>query len=151
MSRTITFRAWYKEPGEPGKMIDVTELKTGPNIVGVIVNDLPNQKYIQSVMQYTGLRDKNGQRIFEGDVVEKMQNTIGSGKRMIVKWDRSRAGWSLTEAWLGKENWRRKDKLTPTSYWGHLGVVIGNIYENPELIDTPDRAETEASEPSNME
>ncbi|RDH76364.1 hypothetical protein DVS77_21660 [Mycolicibacterium moriokaense] len=74
------------------------------------------------VMQYTGLNDKNGVGIYEGDVV-----TTGNGLKRIVIYD-------APGFWLAKN---LTDKIdidsfsTPRAY----EEVIGNIYENPELLE----------------
>lgn len=71
------------------------------------------------LMEYTGLKDKNGVRIYEGDIVSYMHyeyNTGGMGneiRKKEVKWIDKVAGFNLSD----EEH-----------------EVIGNIYENPELI-----------------
>jgi len=67
------------------------------------------------IMQYTGLKDKNGKEIFEGDIIEGMHNFGPGGfskRRGIVEWKGD--GYSM-------------------NYWEDF-EVIGNIYENPELV-----------------
>ncbi len=75
------------------------------------------------VMQYTGLKDKNNKEIYEGDVL-KIGDTIYQ-----IYWDDRFVEWGLTGIsqslglMFNKEN---DDK-----------EVIGNIYENPELLNKP--------------
>lgn len=73
------------------------------------------------VMQYTGLKDKNGKEIYEGDIV-----IIGKSLIEEIKW--------LDESnWIGEK--------CPVNGWVNHGSIykqkpeiIGNIYENPELL-----------------
>ena len=81
-------------------------------------------------MQYTGLKDKNGKEIYEGDIVRE-QGFV----KTVVKWDNRKqtqyghgdsttciyAGFSMG-GWGSSYDTREEVK------------VIGNIYENPELI-----------------
>lgn len=72
-----------------------------------------------SVMQFTGLLDKNGKEIYEGDIV-RMKDTSGSGRMREwppreIKWED--AGFNITQ-------WDTEEECE----------VIGNIYENKELL-----------------
>ena len=75
------------------------------------------------IMQYTGLKDKNGKEIYEGDIL-----TIITEKPMIVKWSDKFASWCLyRDGWMFA-HWFGE------SCQPEQCIVIGNIYENPELI-----------------
>lgn len=80
-----------------------------------------------TVGQYTGLKDKNGKRIFEGDICRN----IKTGEIVSVKWHGTMAGfvWVVHQ---GKghnfdfgELFRAYDKYK----------IIGNIHDNPELLE----------------
>ena len=82
----------------------------------------------ETVGQYTGMTDKNGAKIFEGDIVHfEYQGTNkglhGSGKvvcedcKFALEW-----GW-------------HKEIVCLTNFHGGTFEVIGNIYDNPELME----------------
>ena len=140
--REIKFRAW------DGKNMDYNPVccTDGPETTNLNSNiqsmceDWHQPKYL-TLMQYTGLKDKNGKEIYEGDLVE-----ITQGK---YKW-RYKIVWDdyLCEV-VAKTFWRNfyfdedgnyifKDTLTDRGGANlssvFKGEVIGNIYENPELL-----------------
>ncbi|HFU4454414.1 TPA: YopX family protein [Streptococcus suis] len=76
------------------------------------------------LMQSTGLFDKNGKEVFEGDVV-KLRYTISSDYEFF-KVTRLRGGsWRIDNRRRGCELWLRNEDCE----------IIGNIYENTELVE----------------
>ena len=85
-----------------------------------------------ALMQYTGLKDKNGKEIYEGDIVEyrdfHTSQMSGDGDEFInigvVEWDNDNAMFCVSN---------RHEIDMEDFDWSEC-EVIGNIYENPELL-----------------
>ncbi len=77
-------------------------------------------------VQYTGLHDKNGKEIYEGDIVSWLHRSeMGEGDNqdsMTVKWEEGEDDWG---------RYRMEGFRIPYVEC----EVIGNIYENPELLN----------------
>ena len=116
--REIKFRGWYSKING-GVMMQ-------PNFNGPI-NEVFNDPNNTAVyMQYTGLKDKHGKEIYEGDIICYNYGKTESRAKMIAKW--VDAGFVLSAY---KENWVYDlGECVPTTL-----EVIGNIYENPELLE----------------
>jgi len=121
--REIKFRAW-----DNGEMLnDVIPTNYGEIItVHPMINDLKLRK-VDAIMQYTGLKDKNGKEIYEGDIVEKNE---GEYSREVIEY-----GGEQTDYESGGYAYGIFLEWSIDSY-----IVIGNIYENPELLTSSDKS-----------
>lgn len=97
------------------------------------VNGLPDDRDIYcydfdeiELMQSTGLKDKNGQEIFEGDILDYR------GRKALVRWHGSYASFIYR---FVDELQNRNTEWQPL-YLAYMKCeIIGNIYENPELLE----------------
>lgn len=78
------------------------------------------------LMQSTGLKDKNGKEIFEGDIVDY------KGRKALVSWHGSYASFIYR---FVDELQKRNAEWNPLCLAYMRCEVIGNIYENPELLE----------------
>ena len=132
--REIKFRAWDKQNEE---MIDVGTLCMFTDGSVMVNEDMPThfqQVELLVLIQYTGLKDKNGVEIYEGDIVmhEKWNGETGrvdSPLMYEVCWSGDFAGFRM----YGEGNDGTEDVVS-TGMSGDEFRVIGNIYENPELL-----------------
>lgn len=91
----------------------------------------------ETVGQYTGLKDKNGVRIFEGDILQPFDD-----EEIVVKWIDFYSTLGLKIYVRRKEMKRGKECVLEYCGWGMLNdydlprlEVIGNIHDNPELLE----------------
>ena len=140
MNREIKFRAWDNENKYmiTSKQGIFTALRNSMNITGqdngyYNNGDLlkPNkEKY--TLMQYTGLKDKNGVEIYEGDILETCEN-YGIGECWLkyeVKYNKELAQFILFPV-IENGTYNNNNWDTPIySYHEQAREIIGNIYEN---------------------
>lgn len=128
--REIKFRVWYNSWMDYSGNVSFYNGKIGTFNV---VNDFEENEPCHIVMQYTGLKDKNGKEIYEGDVVQFMCVDESFEKNIVVCGEHSAFDDRYVfEVGYYLESIDKKVQY-PLGYTNEL-EVIGNIYENPELI-----------------
>jgi uncharacterized phage protein (TIGR01671 family) len=138
--RIIKFRAWrtdekYMVTSDVGALTALRNCYGNKGLAEQAgfsnIDNQPNpDKFI--LMQYTGLKDKNGKEIYEGDILKWKCSKSGSRKELIhivtIGWNGFRYVLTIYD---NGEKW-----ATNKSYWNDSDrEVIGNIYENPELLE----------------
>lgn len=132
MNREIKFRAFLEDDN---KIIDVKIIDFRENIIKT-VNSQSTSKWNYSFdeikfMQYTGLHDKNGVEIYEGDIIrytyhgEDGEPNEYKSKKGVMNFKENQ--WCI--------NSKHLDKYTMNFFYLE---VIGNIYENKELLEVSD-------------
>lgn len=92
---------------------------------------------MDTVGQYTGIKDRNGQEIYEGDIVNIQ--LFNNAKRAQVVWGLSKpllSKWDWGETWMLQFEDTQEEALWPYSHDPHKEdiEIIGNVYDNPELV-----------------
>jgi len=118
------------------KVLDVKGLWfNDPNLLTDVVNIIdPNDKFKNHIkipiqecklLQCTGLKDKNGNLIYEGDILEYQNEEAKNGQYEVEKYNPLKNNnLTLDEEWQDEVDEYRFNNVE----------IIGNIYENPELL-----------------
>lgn len=134
MNRVIKFRAWSDTEQQMLNMYDMRDFKFSE------IEDMPNWEY--KLMQWTGLKDRNGTEIFEGDVVSLFDPRQQVEHKRKVSEVTYADGAFLVDTQMGP----MPDRTTLKTLYEYLEwreysdcEVIGNIYEHPELLQRGDK------------
>ena len=134
MSREIKYRAWLKEEK---KMVNVETMDfTDKSMQHLEKNEIIDAYLLRRVvfedveiMQYTGLKDKNEKEIYEGDILKYNFPYDGRLKHIsLVKFVETEASFGLKDIYGNEIPLYR---IAANNYF----EIIGNIYENPELLE----------------
>lgn len=152
--REILFRGKEKESGKwiygdlrhisdghGGYILCIVDNTNGRN------NDVTGVEVVpKTVGQYTGLTDKNGVKIFEGDIIEsvsRLVNSVGTPtggtdiSRYIIEWGEHK--WVKKRFFCNRGDYWKKNNVLPEDLYPYTASryceVIGNIYDNPELLE----------------
>ena len=121
MKREIKFRAWHPQVKRMFEVGDIDFIKEEVMLRHwgwESSNDI-------DLMQYAGREDKNGRKIYEGDIVRTGKDNIGDPELMIGQVIMREGSWLI-------ENQKMQEAIELFSEITSR-EVIGNIFENPEL------------------
>ena len=85
----------------------------------------------ETVGQYTGIYDKNGRRIFEGDIVT-IPNSKKQGLPAVIRWSQSETRFEISR--MGYQPLPLDPLFSRNGYYSRCEIV-GNIHDNPELLE----------------
>lgn len=139
-NRIIKFRAWDKATNRM--------LETGFHVLGEVtcfriieqrLMEMPEGKTTLErigdveIMQFTGLQDKQGNDVYEGDIILAHEHSTNYPLKHIVVFNEEELGFKLR--WEGRRNedGYYDEKLSERKY--EVFEVIGNLFEHPHLLN----------------
>lgn len=139
--RPIEFRGKRIDNGEwvYGYLVEIQDLRfaikdTVYNVNNGRIDIIPSEVNPSTVGQFTGLKDKNGKKIFEGDIINARYAPRYEKRSFVVQWNE----WSAAfVCYREHEDPRVKFEQLPLQPSNSMEdiEIIGNIHDNPELLN----------------
>jgi uncharacterized phage protein (TIGR01671 family) len=140
-NRIIKFRAWDKHSKYMYSPEEIESIGNHDDEYERLINLTNNGQFHHlgghyarpldtvELMQFTGFKDKNSKEIYEGDIIQDINKEDVS---YIVVWNPNDGMWSLVTNIKQKPSTIKWDN--DLCLWNGDSEVIGNVFENPELI-----------------
>ena len=129
--KNIKFRIWDKRENRMNYLRKFMVLHNGYALgfvkdKEIYIDDYEseNEQDLYEVMEFTGLYDRSGKEIYEGDIVDNPNDEF----TYVIMWNKDDARFTLGVGGHDLSSYRLPD------FW----EVIGNIYENPNLLTKKD-------------
>lgn len=136
--REIKFRAWDKTENKMARNVEEL-LFNSKGLYGVVLNHMGFEfrRRLKDVIleQYTGLKDKNGKEIYEGDIIRthfSFSHEVVQ-EPFIIQWNKDKAMFEGV-----KQNPEQNEYLRSFSFFPEqrfIYEVIGNVHDDPELLE----------------
>ena len=145
MNREILFKAKRKDNGEwvEGSLVRSEDVDDDFKVIIIPLkeswmyteeysNDIGFEGWYKvdptTLCQFTGLVDKNGKKIWENDIVNRTDLHVVSEPSIgFIEYDLENTSFLI--------HWTNKVEYSPTYHWKDKLQVIGNIFDNPELLE----------------
>lgn len=151
--REIKFRAWNKEERKmvfSGKLSELirethfsgnSKTNSTPEFSKLIYESLDEEI---TFLQFTGIYDKNGKEIYDGDICElvilREQREVNPKEALLVVIEYCNASWGFSHLFPnlvveGDRTWKSFYNSDADEMWDEkYFTIVGNIFENPELL-----------------
>ena len=116
--REIKFRAWDAEREQMFTHPKWVEFRAKHGVITAHNYNRASNVQTLELMQFTGLTDKNGIEVYEGDIMELFSDGEQYSAKVCFDVDRFFNGWNINPHHIEEGS-----------------TVIGNIHENPELLE----------------
>ncbi|MGD6889361.1 YopX family protein [Bacillus mobilis] len=132
--KEVEFRAWdlkdkrmYHKVGIVGTLIILEHDQSGYEFSELDLKSYDDIDNNYDLMQYTGMKDKNDEKIFEGDIVNFL-HPLGFYDKSVIVWEEKKAQFKIVPLSVYKIN-AGNGKWTGFPLYRSQTEVIGNIYE----------------------